>query len=48
MGEKNFTGLIPGQKEGRAITAEASSVFTNDEEAKKILCKSEAAIVVDS
>jgi hypothetical protein len=29
MEEKNYTGLIPDQKEGRAITAEASSEFEN-------------------
>ena len=34
MGEKNYTGLIPEQREGKRITAEASASFTTDEEAK--------------
>jgi hypothetical protein len=46
MGEKNFTGLIPGQKEGRAITAEASSVFTNDEGAKKFYVKARQRLLL--
>jgi hypothetical protein len=29
MEEKNYTGLIPDQKKGRAITAEAGSKFQN-------------------
>jgi len=34
MEEKNYTGLIPEQKEGRKITAEASANFAGNKEAK--------------
>ncbi|HWI91627.1 MAG TPA: hypothetical protein VNT20_10155 [Flavisolibacter sp.] len=33
MGDKNYTGLIPEQKEGRKITAEAATEFQNAENA---------------
>ena len=34
MQEKNYTGLIPPNIEGKEITAEASSSFANEDEAK--------------
>src|SRR5881275_701223 len=34
MKEKNYTGLIPENREGREITAEASTMFSNDDAAK--------------
>jgi hypothetical protein len=34
MEEKNYTGLIPEQKEGRAITAEATTTFQNAVQAR--------------
>lgn len=33
MGEKNYTGLIPEQREGREITATATTKFLNDMQA---------------
>lgn len=34
MKEKNYTGLIPDNREGREITAESKSIFGNEEEAR--------------
>jgi hypothetical protein len=33
--EKNYTGLIPENKEGRAITAEAKEIFSDKDEARR-------------